>query len=115
MTDQCIFCRITGGQSPARVRYQDDQVVVIEDLAPQAPHHLLIIPRRHISTVLDLTGEDSRLVGHVYQVAGKLARELGFAEKGFRVVVNCNRDGGQTVWHLHFHLLAGRRLRWPPG
>jgi histidine triad (HIT) family protein len=115
MTDRCIFCRITGGQDSAPVLYQDDQVVAIKDIAPQAPHHVLIIPRRHIPTILDLTEADNRLVGHVYQVAGNLARELGFSQEGFRVVVNCNRDGGQAVWHLHFHLLAGRRLNWPPG
>jgi len=111
----CIFCRISSGQTPATILYQDDLLVAIEDIAPQAPHHFLIIPRRHIPTVMDLTGEDDALVGRVYQAAQRIAGDHGFAEQGFRVVVNCNENGGQTVWHLHFHLLGGRRFLWPPG
>jgi histidine triad (HIT) family protein len=115
MTAPCIFCSIIAGDHPGKIIFSDETVVVIEDIAPQAPFHCLIIPRRHIPTVNDLTEEDASLVGHVTLVAARLARKKGFAESGFRLVVNCNRDGGQTVWHIHFHLLAGRHLRWPPG
>ena len=115
MSSSCIFCRIIAGEHPGKLVFSDDSVVVLEDIAPQAPFHYLIIPRRHIPTVNDLTEEDASLVGHVTLVSGRIAREQGFAESGFRLVVNCNHDGGQTVWHLHYHLLAGRHLHWPPG
>lgn len=115
MSTDCLFCKIAAGDIPATIRYQDDHLVVFEDINPQAPTHLLLIPRKHIATTLDLTTEDNTLVGHVFQVAAKLATELGFAEDGFRIVNNCNQAGGQTVWHLHFHLLGQRQLTWPPG
>jgi len=115
MSDSCIFCKIAAGEIPARILYKDDLVVAFEDLSPQAPHHILIIPRKHIRTTLDLTTADNPLIGHIYQIAGKIAHDLGFAENGFRLVNNCNADGGQLVWHLHFHLLGGRELSWPPG
>jgi diadenosine tetraphosphate (Ap4A) HIT family hydrolase len=113
--NSCLFCKIIAGEIPAKMVHADDLVVVIEDIAPAAPQHFLILPRKHITSILDLTLEDDALVGHVHRVAARLAREKGFAESGFRVVVNTNDDGGQTVFHLHFHLLAGRRLTWPPG
>ena len=115
MSSNCIFCKILTGDIPADVVYEDDQVLAFRDIDPQAPQHILIIPRKHIPTTLDLTDEDTGLVGHIHLVAGKLARDLGFAEQGFRVVNNCNQEGGQVVWHLHFHLLAGRQMVWPPG
>jgi len=115
MSSNCIFCKIAAGEIPATLVYEDEQVVAFRDIEPQAPEHILIIPRRHVATTLDLVEEDATLVGHIYLVANRLARELGFAEQGFRVVNNCNRDGGQVVWHLHMHLLAGRRMTWPPG
>ena len=115
MLDSCIFCKIVAGEIPAKIIYEDKQVVVIEDLNPQAPHHYLIIPRKHIRTTLDLTTADNDLIGHVFQIAGKIASNLGFAEDGFRVISNCNAAGGQTVWHIHFHLLGGRDMLWPPG
>jgi histidine triad (HIT) family protein len=115
MSDSCIFCRIIAGEIPAKVVYEDDQVVALEDISPQAPHHYLIIPRKHIRTTLDLTTIDNSLVGHIFQVAGKLAHDMDFAEDGFRVVNNCNEGAGQSVWHIHFHLLGGRELSWPPG
>jgi histidine triad (HIT) family protein len=115
MSDNCLFCKIIAGEIPAKVIYRDDLVVAIEDINPQAPHHALIIPRKHIRTTLDLTTADNELIGHVFQVAGRLARELECDEDGFRVVNNCNAAAGQTVWHLHFHLLGGRDLTWPPG
>lgn len=115
MMDNCLFCKIIAGEIPGTFIYEDDRLVVLQDIAPQAPHHYLIIPRKHIRTTLDLAVEDNDLVGHVYQVASQLAAQLGFAEGGFRVVNNCNEGAGQTVWHLHFHLLGGRTMTWPPG
>jgi len=115
MTSDCIFCKISAGEIPATIRYEDEEILAFEDINPQAPHHLLIIPRKHIRTTLDLTTADNQLIGHVYQVAGKLAHVLGFSEDGFRLVNNCNEAGGQVVWHLHFHLLGGRDMAWPPG
>ncbi len=115
MSTDCLFCKIISGEIPAKVRYQDELVMVIEDIDPQAPEHMLIIPKKHIRTTLDLTTADNSLVGHVFQIAGKMAHDYGFSEDGFRVVNNCNQAGGQTVWHLHFHLLGGRELTWPPG
>ena len=115
MASDCLFCQIAAGEIPATLVYQDDQVVAFNDIAPQAPHHVLIIPRRHIATTLDLEDEDRDLVGHIFQVAGRIADDLGIAEEGFRLVNNCNEAGGQVVWHLHFHLLGGRAMNWPPG
>lgn len=115
MPENCLFCRILNREIPAKVVYEDDRVVALEDINPQAPFHLLILPRKHIRTTLDLTTADDALVGHIFQVAGKLAHDFGFAEDGFRVVNNCNEGAGQSVWHLHFHLLGGRDLAWPPG
>jgi histidine triad (HIT) family protein len=115
MSDNCIFCKIIAGEIPGKRVYEDEELVVLEDINPQAPHHFLLVPRKHIRTTLDLTTADNELVGQMFQVAGKLAHELGFAEEGFRVVNNCNEGAGQSVWHLHFHLLGGRDFTWPPG
>ena len=115
MSDNCIFCKIIDGDIPAKIVFQDEDLVAIEDINPQAPHHYLLIPRKHVRTTLDLTTADNNLVGHVFQVAGKLAHDLEFAEDGFRIVNNCNEGAGQSVWHIHFHLLGGRELTWPPG
>ncbi len=115
MTDKCLFCDIANGRIPATFLYQDEHLIVIEDIAPQAPHHYLIIPREHIPTTNDLDETHRSLVGHVFLVAARLARQLGIAEEGFRVVNNCMEGAGQSVWHLHFHLLAGRSFAWPPG
>ena len=115
MSDNCIFCKIIDGDIPAKIVFQDEDLVAIEDISPQAPHHYLLIPRKHVRTTLDLTTADNNLVGHVFQVAGKLAHDLEFAEDGFRIVNNCNEGAGQSVWHIHFHLLGGRELTWPPG
>ena len=115
MVSDCLFCKIIAGEIPVTIRYEDSQLLVFDDIDPQAPHHFLIVPKKHIRTTLDLDADDNELVGHIYQVAGKVARDLSFAETGFRVVNNCNDDGGQAVWHLHFHLLGGRDMNWPPG
>lgn len=111
----CIFCKIARGEMDTKLIYEDDQVVAFNDMEPQAPVHLLIIPKKHISTLLDISAEDQELIGHIYRVAAKLARENDIAEDGFRLVSNCNENGGQSVYHIHFHLLGGRSMQWPPG
>lgn len=111
----CIFCKIVAGHLPARKVYEDDQLVVIEDIAPVAPLHLLLISKKHLVNSLDLAPEDEGMVGHVFLVAARLAKERGVSEDGFRIVNNNNAGAGQSVFHLHFHLLGGRKLQWPPG
>jgi histidine triad (HIT) family protein len=111
----CLFCRIVEGKVPANVVYRDDSVVAFRDITPRAPVHILLIPRKHIVSVLDVEPNDGVLVGQIFQVAARLAREQGIAESGFRVVVNVGPDAGQSVFHLHYHLLGGRQMGWPPG
>jgi histidine triad (HIT) family protein len=111
----CLFCKIIAGEIPAKTVYQDERLVVIEDINPAAPLHLLLIPRKHIAGTLDLLPEDDLLTGHVFRVAADIARQRGVAESGFRIVTNTNADAGQSVFHIHFHLLAGRSMAWPPG
>jgi histidine triad (HIT) family protein len=111
----CIFCKIAQGKIPAELLYQDDQVLAFPDVNPKAPKHVLIIPRRHIATLNDLTAEDTLLAGRLIQVAKQLAAELGIAEAGYRILMNCNEGGGQAVFHIHLHLLGGRIMHWPPG
>lgn len=112
---ECVFCKIAHGELPAKLVYQDDSVVAFPDMHPKAPQHLLIIPRRHIATLNDLGPEDTLLAGHLLQVAKQLAAQLGIADAGYRVLMNCNEDGGQAVFHIHLHLLGGRVMHWPPG
>jgi histidine triad (HIT) family protein len=111
----CIFCRIASGEIPASVVFQDDQFVAFHDLNPQAPSHVLVIPRRHVATTNELTEADDGLMGALIRRGTLVARALGHAESGYRLVLNCNRDGGQSVFHIHLHVLAGRPLGWPPG
>lgn len=111
----CLFCKIASGEIPAKIQHQDEKVVVFADIHPQAPVHLLIIPRHHIATLNDLTAQNSDIIGYMAQTAAKLATEMNIHENGYRCVMNCNADGGQTVFHIHMHLLAGRTLTWPPG
>lgn len=111
----CLFCGIVEGTIQGDVVYQDDSVVAFRDIRPQAPVHILIIPRKHIASLLDLEPEDGEVVGHVFQIAARLARQQGIAKRGFRMVANCGADAGQTVFHLHYHLLGGRHWGWPPG
>ncbi|MFO8044543.1 MAG: histidine triad nucleotide-binding protein [Halomonas sp.] len=111
----CLFCQIVNREIPADIVFEDDEVLAFEDIAPQAPTHLLVIPKRHVATLNDLEESDQALVGRLPIVAARLARERGFAEEGYRVVMNCNDDGGQTVYHLHMHLMGGRRFTWPAG
>lgn len=111
----CLFCRIVAGEIPGAIVYRDDRVVAIRDINPQAPMHLLVLPVRHIATLNDLTDGDDGLVGEMVRRAAQLAAEHGYAERGYRTVFNCNADAGQTVFHIHLHVLGGRRLGWPPG
>ncbi len=110
-----IFDKIIRREIPADIVYEDEQALAFRDVNPQAPVHILIIPKKSIATINDLQPEDEVLVGHLFTVAARLAADMGFAEAGYRTVMNCNADGGQTVFHLHLHLLAGRALTWPPG
>lgn len=111
----CLFCKIAAKEIPSVIVYEDDKVLVFKDINPEAPVHVLIIPKQHISSAMELTDENAGIITHVFLVAGKVAKELGIADNGFRIVNNCGKDGGQTVRHLHFHLLGGRELSWPPG
>jgi diadenosine tetraphosphate (Ap4A) HIT family hydrolase len=111
----CIFCRIIKGEIPAKKVFEDDRIIVIEDISPAAPVHLLLIPKRHFVNSLDMEPDDCEVVGHVYRTAAAIAREKGVAEHGFRIVNNNNAGAGQSVFHIHFHLLAGRDFTWPPG
>lgn len=111
----CLFCRIIAREIPSSIVFEDDHVVAIKDINPQAPLHVLLIPKRHIATLNDLTAADDGLVGELARRAAAIAAEHGFADRGFRTVFNTNREAGQTVFHIHLHLLAGRPLTWPPG
>lgn len=113
MTD-CLFCTFAAGPMPPRV-FEDDRCLAIADINPQAPTHLLVIPRVHVATLNDLTREHEPLIGHLVGVAAKLMRDQGHAEAGWRTLFNVNRDAGQTVFHLHLHVLGGRQFGWPPG
>ena len=110
----CLFCKIVAKEINANIIYEDDHVVAF-DIAPQAPHHILIIPRKHIATINDFSNEDTLLLGQMMQAGKKIAANLNIAEDGFRLVMNCNKHGGQAVYHIHFHLLGGRQMAWPPG
>ena len=111
----CLFCRISTGEIPASIVYQDEQMVAFKDITPQAPTHILVIPRRHIATLNDLVPEDDGLVGEMTRRAAAIAKEQGLADRGYRVLFNCNAEAGQTVFHIHMHLVGGRRMGWPPG
>ncbi len=111
----CLFCKIIDGEISADVVYQNDQVLAFRDINPQAPVHVLLIPKRHIATLNDLNTEDGELIDQLYLAAKQVALELDVAEKGYRTLINCNHDGGQDVFHIHMHLMAGRRMGWPPG
>jgi histidine triad (HIT) family protein len=111
----CLFCKIINGSIPATIVYRDDLVIALDDINPQAPTHKLIIPHKHIATLNDVSEEDNELISHMLQTARKLAKKLDIAEDGYRLVMNCNAGAGQTVFHIHLHLLGGRPMRWPPG
>ncbi len=111
----CLFCKIANGELDSKIVYQDDSVLAFEDIDPKAPHHILIIPKKHIATVNDLEKTHAELIGHMVLTAKQLANELNIAEDGYRLVMNCNAGGGQAVFHIHLHLLGGRTMHCPPG
>jgi len=111
----CLFCEIVAGRIPSRVAYQDDTVLAFHDIKPEAPVHVLLVPKKHLASLLDLEPEDDALVASLVRRARDLAKELGLGERGFRLVFNAGADAGYSVFHIHLHLLGGRRLAWPPG
>jgi histidine triad (HIT) family protein len=110
-----LFTRIVNREIPAKIVYEDDRVIAFEDIAPKAPTHVLVVPKKEVASLDALSAEDEALIGHLLMVIQRIARDLGVATSGYRVVVNTGADGGQSVDHIHFHLLAGRPLGWPPG
>ncbi len=110
----CLFCKIVNKEIPAQIVFEDDRVIAFNDISPQAPHHVLVIPKKHIATTNEISDEDTALVGRMHQAAAEIAESLGFAKDGYRSVLNCNAHGGQTVYHIHLHLLGGKALGWPP-
>jgi len=111
----CLFCRIIAGEIPSSKVFEDGDLFAFNDINPQAPLHVLIVPKKHIATTNDLSADDEDLVGKLVRRAAAIAAEKGYADRGYRTVLNCNREAGQTVFHIHLHLLAGRHLTWPPG
>ncbi|HEB81400.1 MAG TPA: histidine triad nucleotide-binding protein [Gammaproteobacteria bacterium] len=111
----CLFCKIRDGEIPAEIVYENDTVLAFRDVNPHAPTHILIIPRKHIATVNDIDVEDGPVMGELFIAAKAIAAQEGLSEDGYRMVVNCNEGAGQTVFHIHMHLLGGRAMRWPPG
>ena len=111
----CLFCKIVAGEIPSKRVYEDEELVAFEDIHPQAPTHVLVIPRRHIATLNDLTNAEDGLIGSMERRAAVIAEQAGHGAKGYRTVFNCNADAGQTVFHIHLHLLGGRPMSWPPG
>jgi histidine triad (HIT) family protein len=113
--NDCLFCKIVAGDIPTNLVHEDNELVVFEDIKPTAPLHMLVVPRRHIATLNDMGPDDDMLVGSMLRRAAAIADERGYAERGYRTVFNTNPEAGQTVFHLHLHVLAGRSLTWPPG
>ena len=111
----CLFCRIAAGEIPSTTVYEDDMVYAFRDIEPQAPVHVLIIPKQHIASANEINDENCAIVGHIFKVAAEIAKNEGIAEDGYRIVTNIGENGGQTVKHLHYHMLGGRYLQWPPG
>jgi len=111
----CLFCRIVSGEIPAKKVHEDEHLLAFEDINPQAPLHVLVVPKRHVATLNDLQAEDDQLVGEMVRRAAAIAESRGVAAGGYRTVFNCNSDAGQTVFHIHLHVLGGRRMGWPPG
>ena len=113
--NDCLFCKIVEKKIPADIVYESEDIIAFKDIEPKAPIHCLIIPKKHISTMNDIDGSNSNIIGLMYEAAAQLARSFDVDKDGYRVVMNCNSNGGQTVYHIHLHFLAGRQLRWPPG
>lgn len=114
MTD-CLFCKIIERKIPSKIVYEDEASLAFEDINPHAPVHVLLVPKKHISTSLEIEPADHALIGHLFEVAGKIAADKGIDKRGFRLVMNTNPESGQTVYHIHLHLLGGRPMHWPPG
>lgn len=114
MTD-CLFCKMVAGEIQPDVVYEDEHVLAFRDVNPQAPVHVLVVPREHIATLNDLTDDHAELVGRLYLAAKRVAEKAGIAERGYRTVINCNAEAGQSVYHVHLHVLGGRHMHWPPG
>lgn len=108
--EDCIFCKIIKGEIPSEKVYEDEETIAFKDIQPAAPIHILVIPKKHIDTLLNIKEEDSYLIAHIYQVINKIAKDMGVEKEGFRVIANCGKDAGQEVMHIHFHILAGRKL-----
>lgn len=115
MSEDCLFCKIVRGDIPAEIIHETDSTLAFRDINPQAPTHVLIIPRRHVETINDLDSDDREMIGDLFLAAQTIAGGEGLAERGYRVVMNCNEGAGQSVFHVHLHLLGGRGLGWPPG
>jgi len=116
MSEQdCLFCKVLNGDIPADIVYESDSAIAFRDINPQAPTHVLVIPRKHVATINDLDEEDQEIVGSLYLAAKDIARAEGISDEGYRVVMNCNEGAGQSVFHIHLHVLGGRALSWPPG
>ncbi|MEI6209660.1 MAG: histidine triad nucleotide-binding protein [Desulfuromonadales bacterium] len=113
--EHCIFCKIIRGEIPSKKVFEDDQLLIIEDITPQAPLHLLVLPKKHFVNCSDMTDQEDALVGYAFRKAGAIARQKGYSDSGFRIVQNNGEGAGQSVFHIHFHLLAGRLFSWPPG
>lgn len=113
--NDCLFCKILTGDIPADIIYESETAVAFRDINPQAPTHVLIIPRKHIPTINDIEADDQAIVGSLYSAAREIAHKEGFSDEGYRAVMNCNEAAGQTVFHIHLHLLCGRQFTWPPG
>lgn len=111
----CLFCKIRDGEIPSETVYENDDILAFKDVNPHSPTHVLIVPRKHIATINDLEGEDAKIMGEMMMVAQEIAKTEGVAESGFRLVINTNDDAGQTVHHIHMHLMGGRNMAWPPG
>lgn len=113
--DNCLFCKIIDGDIPAEIVYESETALAFRDINPQAPMHVLVIPRKHISTINDIEEDDETIVGSLYTAAREIASSEGIADEGYRAVMNCNEGAGQSVFHIHLHVLGGRQLVWPPG
>jgi histidine triad (HIT) family protein len=113
--DECIFCKIINKEIPAKIVYEDDRILAFDDINPQAPVHVLLIPKEHFASLNDIPEEKKGLLGHIMSKARQVAQEKGVKESGYRIVLNTARDSGQDVFHIHFHVLGGRRMTWPPG
>jgi histidine triad (HIT) family protein len=111
----CLFCEIIEKKRPAKIILEDEFALAFEDINPKAPIHILVVPKKHISTNLEIQEEDNALIGYLFQIANRIAKDKGIAERGFRLVMNCNPESGQTVFHIHLHVIGGRVMHWPPG